>query len=87
MTIGEQHLREALAELLGSEVHKVSVTTSFADLGMDSLTGLRFSRKIQDLLGVEMELEWLFDYPTIRQLSQFLDGRFGGLERGATSAN
>lgn len=79
MTIREQHLRDALAELLDSEVHKVSVTAPFADLGMDSLVGLRFSRKIQDLLGVEIELEWLFDYPTIRQLSQFLDGQFGAL--------
>jgi acyl carrier protein len=61
------------------------VTTSFADLGMDSLVGLRFSRKIQDLLGVEIELEWLFDYPTIRQLSEFLDEPFGDLERASSS--
>lgn len=85
MTEREQHLRDALAELLDSKVDKVSVTTPFADLGMDSLVGLRFSRKIQDLLGVEIELEWLFDYPTIRQLSQFLDERIGGFERASSS--
>jgi polyketide synthase PksN len=87
VTKREQHLRAALAEVLESETHEVSVTTPFADLGVDSLVGLRFSRKIQDLVNAEIELEWLFDYPTIRQLSQFLDGRFGGSEQGGTSLN
>jgi acyl carrier protein len=54
------------------------LTRSFADQGLDSLAGLRYSRKIQDLLDAEIELEWLFDHPTISQLSEFLDRQFGG---------
>ena len=76
MTAWEQCLSQALAEVLEGETRELS-TTSFAELGLDSLSGLRFMRKVEDLTGVGMELEWLFDYPTLGQLAQFLQERFG----------
>ncbi|TDR40688.1 phosphopantetheine binding protein [Tahibacter aquaticus] len=73
----EQFLQSALAELLQIDRHELSPTTPFAELGLDSLLGLRFTREIQDHLQAEVELEWLFDNPSIRQLAEFLDGKFG----------
>lgn len=77
MSNREQFLRGALAELLQIDQHELSPTTPFAELGMDSLLGLRFTREIQDHLQAEVELEWLFDNPSIRELAEFLDRKFG----------
>lgn len=70
-------LRDAVAELLQVDASEVAVTQSFAELGMDSVAGLRLTRRLQDLLEEEVELEWLFDHPTIRELAVFLDAHFG----------
>lgn len=72
MTEYESILRDALAELLAIDPTEVSLTTHFAEQGVDSLIGLRLARKVQDALGFEVELEWLFDYPTISELAAFL---------------
>ena len=77
MTGTELRLRDTLAELMEVDACKVSVTKTFGEQGVDSVIGLRFVRKLEDLLGASVELEWLFDHPTIRQLSGFLDQQKG----------
>jgi len=66
-------MKAMLAEVMNVEANDISSTATFAQLGMDSLTGLRFARKIKDAFGIEIELEWIFDYPTIEQLAGYLD--------------
>jgi acyl carrier protein len=82
MNARERWLRDALADLMGVDAAHISLTQSFAEQGMDSLIGLRLTRKLQDRLAtdVEIEIEWLFDYPSITELSRFLDERFGELD-------
>lgn len=87
MSKRERWLRGVLADLMGIEASQVSLTASFAEQGMDSFVGLRLTRKLQDALDVEIELEWLFDNPSIRELSQFLDARFGELDVESISSN
>jgi hypothetical protein len=70
-------LQHALAEVLEIAPATVSRTAPFAEQGVDSLLGLRFVRGVQDLVGAEIDPEWLFDHPTIEQLSAFLDLQFG----------
>lgn len=77
MSKHELWLRDALADLMGVDPSEVSLTNSFAEQGLDSLVGLRLARKLQDALEIEIELEWLFDYPSIRELSQFLENHLG----------
>lgn len=72
MTDRETILREALADVLQIDAEQVSLTLTFSEQGVDSLTGLRFGRKVQDALELEIDPEWLLDYPSIRQLSEFL---------------
>jgi len=86
MSMREQWLRNALSELMEIDASRISLTQSFAEQGLDSLTGLRLTRKLQDMLGVEVELEWLFDHPSIRELAQFLDARFGELDAAPASS-
>ena len=75
----ETRLQHALADLLQVDVQHISPTMSFDDLGLDSLLGLRFARKIGELINVETDLEWIFDYPTVRELSGFLERHAAGL--------
>jgi acyl carrier protein len=77
MSRHEQWLRNALAELMEVDPAQVSLTRTFAEQGIDSLLGLRLTRKLADRLGTEVELEWIFDNPSIAELSRFLDERFG----------
>lgn len=81
-------LREELAELLGMDAAALSDSTNFSDLGVDSLVGLRFIRRVQEAIGREVDFEWMFDYPTIGQLSTFLDSQFNrGAPVGSTLAS
>ena len=80
MTKREQRLRDTLAALMEINPSELSLTTTFAEQGVDSLIGLRFAGQMQELFRTEIELEWLFDYPTIRELSGFLDERCGILD-------
>lgn len=80
MSRREQWLRDVLAELMEIDASQISSDQSFSEQGLDSLTGLRLTRKLEDQLGVEVELEWLFDHPSIQALARFLDERFGEID-------
>jgi acyl carrier protein len=73
MTVLETFLQAALATALTCEPNDVSITEDFGVHGVDSLVGLRFARRIQDHLGREIEIEWLYDHPSIAQLAAFLE--------------
>lgn len=80
----EMTLKMCLAEILEREPDTLSVTATLAEQGVDSLLGLRFAGKLSDQLDEEVELEWLYDHPTIAQLATFLEARAG--TRSALSA-
>ncbi|UZS66442.1 acyl carrier protein [Pseudomonas syringae] len=69
----ESRLRDELAALLCIEPTQLSITAKFDELGVDSLIGLRFSRKVHDLTNIEIDIESVFDYPTLAQLAAFLN--------------
>jgi acyl carrier protein len=69
----DQSLRTALASVMEVDEKNLSLTADLSEQGVDSLIGLRFAREIEELTGLEVQLEWLFDYPTIQQLSAFLE--------------
>ena len=77
MTELEREVRNTLAALLEIEPEQVSTTTQFDELGVDSLIGLRFARKLHDLMGIEVDIEWVLDYPTVAQLTAFLSKQPG----------
>ncbi|MFK3651155.1 acyl carrier protein [Lysobacter enzymogenes] len=86
MSKRETWLLDALARVLEVERSQLSATQSFAEMGVDSLLGLRLTRQLQDQLGVEVDLEWMFDHPTARELARFLDQRFGDMDAAAPAA-
>lgn len=72
MSMLQSHLIAALAEVMEVPPTQVSPTKNFTEQGLDSLTALRLARKIHDRTAIEIELEWLLDYPTILELERFL---------------
>lgn len=80
MSMRERWLRDVVAELMEVDASQISAEQSFSEQGVDSLIGLRLTRKLEDRLGVEVELEWLFDHPSIQALARFLDEHFGEID-------
>ena len=87
MSMLQSHLIAALADVMEVPPAQVSSTTSFAEQGLDSLTALRLARKIQDRTAIEIELEWLLDYPTILELERFLGEKVPAARGQAGDAN
>ena len=79
MTPREHLMRQAMADLLELPVSAISLTLDFTEQGIDSLLALRLARKLNDLCGREIDIEWLFDYPSISQLAARIDREFGSL--------
>lgn len=71
----EQLLEQAIAEVLHLDPAQISRSRSFFEQGIDSLAGLRICRRLADLSGIEIDVEWIFDHPSIEQLAAFLHER------------
>jgi len=77
MSTYEQYLQSALAELMHLPPEQISLTVPLSEQGVDSLIGLRLARKMTELTCIEIDLEWIYDYPSIDQLALFLETRAG----------
>ncbi len=52
---------------------QISVNSNFFNIGGDSLVGTRIIAKVREELGIEISLRMLFEFPTIRELSEQLE--------------
>lgn len=71
----ETDTEQKLCELLKSLLHmnKVGIEDDFFEYGGDSLTAIKYVAKADDM-GIEFSLQNVFDYPTVRELCNFLNG-------------
>ena len=63
------NLIQILAKFLGPESPMLTAQTRWEELGMDSLASLRFARKVEDALAIQIDLEDLFDCVTVEDLA------------------
>ncbi|WP_161893845.1 non-ribosomal peptide synthetase [Gordonia spumicola] len=75
----ESAVADVFAVLLGVPVGEVSATTSFFELGGNSLSGMRLVSRVGEALGVDVTIRDVFDAPTVRDLVALLDGRAAAL--------
>ena len=71
----ETEIEINLCKLLGDILHieKVGVEDDFFEYGGDSLTAIEYVAKAHGM-GIELSLQNVFDYPTVRTLCNFLQG-------------
>ncbi|NKI70762.1 hypothetical protein GN109_15165 [Collimonas pratensis] len=71
--ISEEFLVKILSEVMEIDPTKISPTIAFSEYGLDSLYGIQFVREIEDTIGREIDLRGLYDHPTIREFSKYLN--------------
>ncbi|TRW90367.1 type I polyketide synthase [Candidatus Methylobacter oryzae] len=68
-----ERLQTELRQTLGLKNNKmVDTERGFFEMGMDSLMAVQFRTRLEDLFGLKLPATLAFDYPNIRQLSDFL---------------
>jgi amino acid adenylation domain-containing protein len=74
-TAEEEELAALFADVLGDD--RAGLHDSFFDVGGHSLSAVRLASKISERFGVEMELDELYETPTIAALARLLAGAGG----------
>ncbi|GAC71059.1 putative non-ribosomal peptide synthetase [Gordonia soli NBRC 108243] len=67
------------AEVLGLDPAEVGATTSFFDLGGNSLSATRVAARIADVLAADVSVRDIFDTPTVRELAVVAGSRGEGV--------
>lgn len=69
----ESAIKHTLQKLLATELHldinEINDTTQFVDLGLDSITGVSWVRKINNAFGTAIEATKVYNFPTIADMS------------------
>ena len=68
-------LAAIIAEHLGIDVSEISEATTFEELGIDSLDTVEFVMKLEEDLGVELELEGAL--ANVGELVKFVESKLG----------
>lgn len=64
-----------LAKIWGGilKIDQISVNSNFFNIGGDSLVGTRIIAKVRDESGIDISLRMLFEFPTIKELSEQIE--------------
>ncbi|MBO9699912.1 MAG: SDR family NAD(P)-dependent oxidoreductase [Sporocytophaga sp.] len=65
-------LRQLLAQELHLQEHEIDENMQFVDLGLDSITGVTWIRKINEKYNTSIEATKIYSYPTLTKLSQYV---------------
>jgi acyl carrier protein len=66
-------MAEIIAEHTGGDAAEIAETTTFEELGVDSLDTVEMVMKLEEELDVELELEGKFD--TVGDLAKFIESK------------
>ncbi len=66
------NLKKYLSQELHMQEHEIDEDTQFIDLGLDSITGVTWVRKINEKYSLSIEATKVYSYPTLTQFSQFI---------------
>ncbi|MDC2865508.1 non-ribosomal peptide synthetase [Bacillus sp. BP-3] len=71
VTTTEKFIANLWGELL--KLDKVGLNESFINIGGNSLFAARFAARIKEDLNIFITLQHLFEYPTVRKISEFIE--------------
>ncbi|MCC9020865.1 SDR family NAD(P)-dependent oxidoreductase [Bacillus nakamurai] len=72
-----EELTASLADVLYMDLHDIDQDDTFIDIGMDSITGLEWTKAVNKTYGTSITVTKVYDYPTIRQFAVFLKDELG----------
>jgi 3-oxoacyl-(acyl-carrier-protein) synthase/acyl carrier protein/SAM-dependent methyltransferase len=75
----ERRIKNSLAAVLRVEAPLIDVDQPFSELGLDSFLGTELIIAINGEYGLALSNVEVFNYPTVRELAQFLEGELGRL--------
>ncbi|MFD3731733.1 SDR family NAD(P)-dependent oxidoreductase, partial [Streptomyces sp. NPDC058632] len=78
------HLRQSLASELELDESAIDDDTPFVELGLDSITGVTWTRKLNTHFGLSLSATQVYSHPTVDELAGHLVGLLG--ETGASSS-
>ncbi|NSL86226.1 SDR family NAD(P)-dependent oxidoreductase [Chitinophaga sp. Mgbs1] len=85
----ESAIREMIVQLLSESlkvpVGKIYADESFADYGLDSITGVRLLTLLSENLGVTLDTTILFDYSSVNRLASYLASTYKPVNTGASA--
>ena len=79
----EATLRGLLASELQLGEEEIDEDTPFIDLGLDSITGVTWVRKINAAYGTRIEATKVYSHPNLRQFRDFVVGQLPAADAGA----
>ncbi|MBN7135745.1 hypothetical protein A7A76_13535 [Lysobacter enzymogenes] len=79
-------LRRLLAEELRLSEQDIGADEPFVDLGLDSITGVTWVRRINERYGTAIEAVQVYSHPTLARLSAFVADKAGALAAPADCA-
>ncbi|MDQ3287344.1 MAG: polyketide synthase [Pseudomonadota bacterium] len=82
-----RELKTLLAAELQMSVADIDEDTQFVDLGLDSITGVTWVRKINGQYRVRIEATKVYSHPTLRQFSDFVAELVGAAGQSETRAS
>ena len=68
----QSRIRSSLGDELHMKAEEIDDETTFIDLGVDSIVGVTWIRKINTQYGLSIAATRIYDYPTIHELAVFL---------------
>lgn len=71
----EAELTKLLAQELHMDTNEIDVNAQFIDLGLDSITGVTWVRKINDKYQLSIEATKVYSYPTIGEFSELITSK------------
>ncbi|MCX6048171.1 MAG: beta-ketoacyl synthase N-terminal-like domain-containing protein, partial [Chloroflexi bacterium] len=78
----KETLKQQLATVLYLDVTEVGDTKKFVDLGLDSVTGVEWVRKINETYALNLAVTDIYDHPTLKALVTYI-----GATRNASAPN
>ena len=79
-------LAEMLAQELFLSADEIDPDAPFIDLGLDSITGVTWIRRINAEYGTDIEATKVYSHPTVRRLAALVIAELGATGQGSTAA-
>ncbi len=80
-----QQIKEMLAQELFLQADEIDDSTQFIDLGLDSITGVTWIRKINAYYGTAIEATKVYSHPSLKQLASLLEGEIASVAAPASA--